>query len=351
MNFTLQLKGSLVIINMIFGILLLALVIFWFFSARPAQIAKGEELGQYKYFLLSALPNEVDNIKADYIGKQDPEEHRPSEHHAESQSVLQKNTEEENVNYLLQQTNQILNEKGAAGQEVAAEVSKQTPSPLIKPRYKVAIIVTNLGLNKRSTELALTLPKEFALGFLPYTKSLTPLLNKANDNGHEVYLYLPLQTSKSFDDPGKYTLLSDIAPEENAVRLNVILNSQGKYKGVYSNYKEVFTDNLQATEGVIDHLEDKSLLLVLGKTAKKPLSENLKARQNISPVNIIIDEEPSREHVALQLAKLERIAQTKGYALGYSQGFTMTMDMLKEWMPNLEQQGISLVPISELLKD
>ena len=100
----------------------------------------------------------------------------------------------------------------------------------------------------------MTLPRDCALGFLPYTKSLKPLLHRAQGNGHEIYLYLPLQTSKSHDNPGRYALMGNLAQEENSTRLNVVLNSHARYDGVYSSYKEVFTDNARVSDVVFDHL-------------------------------------------------------------------------------------------------
>jgi uncharacterized protein len=245
----------------------------------------------------------------------------------------------------LEKTNQLLTNQAPVKLERARQKRQYTGQP------KISVIVTNLGLNRRSTELALTLPKECGLGFLPYTKSLKPLLHRAQGNGHEIYLYLPLQTSKSYDNPGRYALMSNLAQEENSLRLNVILNSHARYDGVYSSYKEVFTDNEKASDMVLDHLDDKNLIFILGKGLRHPAPKHIKSHNNILPTNIIIDEEPDSESISNQLAELIKVAEEDGIALGYAQGFTLTIEMIRKWAPTLKQKGIKLVPVSDLLKE
>ena len=48
--------------------------------------------------------------------------------------------------------------------------------------------------------------------------------------------------------------MGNLAQEENSTRLNVVLNSHARYDGVYSSYKEVFTDNARVSDVVFDHL-------------------------------------------------------------------------------------------------
>ena len=262
-----KVKRYLIGANIALGFILFSLIVYWLASIRPGQIEKAEKLGQYRAFAMDDLPFNTGEIEPDYIGF-----HRDVADTTEEIDIVERelatidadstssNHQEEDFSNktgkLIEKTNKILAQQNKA---LIEEPKKQQRQYKGKP--KVSIIVTNLGLNRRSTELSMTLPKQCALGFLPYTKSLKPLLHKAQSKGHEIYLYLPLQTSKSFDNPGRYALMGNLAPEENAVRLNVILNSHARYDGLYSSYKEVFTENVQASEMVFDHLDDKNLIL------------------------------------------------------------------------------------------
>lgn len=355
-------KQYLIGINIFLGAVLFILIFFWLLSVRPEQIRTATAIGHYAYFYMDNLPKAINgNIEADYIGDKaeavvstdHTHENVENKEHIEPampEIVANDMAEPEELldraDAILQKTNSILNDKQETVVPLPSSQSKKS-----KENPKISIIVTNLGLNRRSTELALTLPKQFGLGFLPYTKSLTSLLNKAQNNGHEIYLYLPLQTSKSFDNPGRYALMTNLPPEENAVRLSVVLNSHVKYSGIYSNFKEVFTSDKQSSKGVLDQLSDKNLIFILGRTSDKALPEHIKSHKNIIPTNIIVDIDPDKEAIEKELEKLIKIAKEEGVALGYAQGLILTIEMLRNWAPSLEKRGIKLVPVSELLKE
>ena len=352
-----RIKRYLIGLNIVLGVVLFSLIIYWVASVRPSQIDQAIQLGQYRFYTMDNLPLGDNQIKPDYIGLQRAVADTTEEISQVEQELAAIDSNPADVDFsdtselladtnkLLEKTNQLLTAKSATKSAKQKKKRQYTGAP------KISIIVTNLGLNRRSTELALTLPKQCALGFLPYTKSLKPLLHRAQGNGHEIYLYLPLQTSKSHDNPGRYALMNNLAQEENSLRLNVILNSHARYDGVYSSYKEVFTDNVRASEMVFDHLDDKNLIFVLGKGVGYPVPDHIKSHDNILPTNIIIDEEPDKESISAQLNELIRVAEEEGIALGYAQGFTLTIQMIRKWAPALRSQGIKLVPVSELLKE
>lgn len=337
--------------NIALGAILLSLVIYWLVSARPSQLAKATQLGQYRTYSMANLPFVTNEIEADYVGLQ-KQVADTSEEAQEVDSELASIDVPAKSDSLIEETEQIL----ARSDELLTSKNTNNELQIKKKRVysgkpKISIVVTNLGLNRRSTELALTLPAQCALGFLPYTQSLKPLLHKAQGKGHEVYLYLPLQTSKALDNPGKYALMNNLTPEENEVRLNVILNSQSRYDGVYSSYKEVFTDDMRASPVIFDQLDNKNLIFILGKGLARGVPGHISSHDNVIPTNIIIDEEPDKDSIRNQLEELIRVAKTDGIALGYAQGFTLTIEMIRDWIPMLNKKGIQLVPVSELLKE
>lgn len=347
-----KVKMYLVAANIALATILVFLFLYWLASARPHQLAKSTELGQYKSFSMSNLPNSnKTELEADYVGNLKEAVADTSEEAADIDKELANIESDNKVDNILKRTEKILEDdtqdtdSSDSGDKNTKEYKKYSGKP------KIGILVTNLGLNRRATELALALPVQCGLGFLPYTNNLKPLLHKAQAKGHEIYLYLPLQTNKSNDNPGKHALMTNLANEENALRLNMILNSHARYDGVYSSYKETFTDNIHASELVFDQLDDKNLIFVLGKKLPKKIPVHISSHNNIIPTNVIIDEEPDQEYIKKQLNKLIDAAKNDGIALGYAQGFTLTIEMVREWLKILDKKGIELVPISELLKE
>ncbi len=357
-----KLKLYLICANIVLGVILLSMLIYWFAFAKPEQLHKAESLKHYYSFSMENLPSEISNeIKPNYMAPVKAEnsiiENKAEEQHVEHDSTtnhdvdakhISEINQAEKLDKLLDQSEQILMKSDhllSENHKIQNQEQKFTGKP------KIAILVTNLGLSRRLTELAMTLPTECGLGFLPYTQSLKPLLNKAQIKGHEIYLYLPLQTENISDNPGKYALMNNLAPEENGARLNAILNSHRSYNGVYSSYKEVFTENIQVSEMVFDQINDKGLLFILGKPISPNLQSSMARYNNIMSASIILDINPDREAITKQLNELAKLAKKNGSALGYAQGFSLTIEIVREWLKNLDNNELELVPISYLLKE
>lgn len=358
-------KKGLIGVNAGLGTIFLALLAAWLLVLRPSQVDMATHLDQYAFFEMNNLPEIANKIEADYFGSAYAARSLNQDNSLagtiyeddaeENETILDDSiiAYEASPNDILDKAEAIL----AKSNKLTApkpKPSDNSETPIVRKysgKAKISIIVTNLGLNKKSTEMALSLPKQCALGFLPYTKKLKPLLHKAQKVGHEIYLYLPLQTSRSYENPGKYALLGNLPAEENMVRLNVILNSHARYDGVYSNFKEIYTSNPHQSELLFDHLDDKNLIFVMGKPSGSKTKPHIASRENIVHTSLIIDKEPDADAIRANFEKLIKIAREQGHALGYTQGYTLTIEMIREWLPKLRDRGIKLVPISSSLKD
>lgn len=337
--------------NIALGAMLLALVMYWFIFGRASQIAKATQLGQYGTYSIADLLSSNDKIEADYVDLQ-KQIADTSEEAMEVNTALESIQDGLEPDGLIEQKDLLLAKSGelltSNNKGKGLSIKKKT---IYSGKPKISIVVTDLGLNIRATELALTLAPQCALGFLPYTQNLKPLLNKAQDRGQEIYLYLPLQIIKPLDNPGKYALMNNLAPGENEVRLNAILNSQASYEGVYSSYEEMFTDDAYVSEMIFDEVDNKNLIFILGKGLSRGERDHISSHNNVIPTNIIIDEEPNKDSIRNQLEELIKVAESDGIALGYARGFTLTIEIIRDWIPTLNKKGVQLVPVSELLKE
>jgi len=311
-------KRYLIITNIVLSFFFFCLLVFGLFIARSSQIVKSTELGQHVSFDINNLLQDGNRIVPDYIG-------------------------------IKKDLNDLDKNKVATNEKIYQDSLKD--NKIISSKPKLAIIVTNLGLNRFSTEFALSLPKQFALGFLPYTTSLKPLLYKAQEHGHEIYIYLPCETDRASDNPGKYALMNNLSKDENILRLNMILNAHPKYNGVYTSYKEKFTQNQEMAEVIVDRITDRNLIFILGREKNLLYPQYLIEKKDVLINNIVIDSQLDKEMIKYNLKRLIVIAKKNKVAIGYAQGYPLTISILNDWLlEELEKQGVELVPLSNLLK-
>ena len=304
-----KLKNILIVSSIILAALFLILFLYGLISIRPQNISKASQLGQYYEFNSTSLPSEGNAVMQQVVGS----------HHVAS------------------------DEKVKDSQAIGSVEEAMKPTTNIKPR--IAILVTNLGLNPLSTELALSLPKEVSLGFLPYTTSLKPFLTKAHENGHEIFMYLPFETNRYPDDsPGQMPLLLSLGDEENIRRMNSLLNSFDGYVGVYGAPNEVFTSNHNKVGVILGDISSKKLKLF---TSNDFVSKGEAVNLVISST-IIIDNEPNIPAIKKQLDSLVELAKSGKRAVGYAGSYPVTIYTLKAWLPTLESMGIEIVPVTSM---
>lgn len=302
-----KLKSILVISSVISAILLLILIIYGVFAVRPKNINRASELGQYYEFNSNDLPSGNGSIQKTYKSND-----------AESRNLPKLDLQEEHSN------------------NIAVEAPKQLP--------KISIIVTNLGLNHLSTELALKLPTQVALGFMPYTNIFNALIHKAREDGHEIFIYMPFETQGYPNtSPGQMPLLLSLSDSENIHRMNQLLAPFDGISGIYGRPDEVFTSDYAKIGAIMTEILAKGQKILMSSGSEYQPNE---AKKHIIKADIIIDQELTILHIKQQLDKLVTIAKERGHAVGYASSYPLSIYTLQAWLPTLVDLGIELVPIS-----
>ena len=234
--------------------------------------------------------------------------------------------------------------------DTPANNTNQAPN-LENKKLKIALVVTNLGINKTITEEALKLPNTITLGFSAYTTAFKDLYTKAVKDGFEVYLYLPFQP-KDFpiSDPGPYPILVESSLDQNISNIRNIISSFPGIKGVYGNYRESLTENKEAFEPILSFLKQNNLLLFLGRNIANDKTNFLAESGNVLSANAIIDIVPEEDAIRNSLSKLVESAYDKGYAIGYINTYPVTITALNNWLKNIDKNHIEIVPVSQLLQ-
>ncbi len=218
---------------------------------------------------------------------------------------------------------------------------------------KVAILVGGLGLSTKGTNDAIRrLPPEVSLAFAPYPKNLQRWVERARQNGHEVMLQLPMEP---FDypnnDPGPYTLRTDVSARENAKRLDWLLSRFTGYFGVTNYMGAKFTSVPDALRPTLKQISARGLIYVddgsSARSQTKRVSEDVGLATTTA--DVIIDAEPTPSAISAALQKLERIAKERGIAVGVASGLPITIDQIVEWNEELRDRDIVMVPVSAVL--
>ncbi|MBI1243523.1 MAG: divergent polysaccharide deacetylase family protein [Alphaproteobacteria bacterium] len=220
-------------------------------------------------------------------------------------------------------------------------------------RPRIALVIADLGKSQAATNAAIqNLSGAITLAFTPYADGLAQWVALARAAGHEVLLSLPMEPADFPNtDPGPQTLLTTLSPRQNNERLTWTLERAQGYVGIVNAQGSRYTTSTDAMRPVIDRLFQRGLLFVDARTASNSVA--IKVADDVGVprayADRLIDMEASRPAIDRALADLERLARQNGAAMGIAQTYPVTFERLINWLPQLEQRGIALAPVSAIV--
>lgn len=221
-------------------------------------------------------------------------------------------------------------------------------------RPRIAVIIIGLGRSGAATEAAIQrLPGPITLGFAPYANGLPQWIALARAAGHEVLLDVPMEpVNFPDDDPGPHALMTSLTEKENQVRLHWLLGRVTGYVGVVNRMGSRFTTSENHVRPVLKELEQRGLLFVDSRSSLRSIAARMASEVGLPNTvnNRFIDAEASRDAIDSRLGEIERIARSTGHAVGIGSAFPVTMDRLVHWAQTLDAKGLTLAPVSALVK-
>ena len=216
---------------------------------------------------------------------------------------------------------------------------------------KIAIVIDDLGLNRKATSEIITMPKAITMAFLPYADDLQPLVDSAKAAGHEVIVHMPMQPDNANADPGRNALLVSDKAIDIYKKMRVNLSEFTGYTGINNHMGSHFTADSKGMAVVFRVLRDKKLFFLDSKTTNTSVAPALAEKYGVPILerDVFLDHEDTPEFIKAALQKTEDIARQKGVAIAIGHPHPNTIKALKAWIPTLKDKQFELVSLSSLL--
>jgi len=220
------------------------------------------------------------------------------------------------------------------------------------PLPRVAVIIDDLGYALDAGERAINLPGPVACAILPGTPRAIRLAEKAHASGKEVLLHLPLQAEKDFEPAGSGSLYLDMSHAEFVRTFLEDIEAVPHVTGVNSHRGSLLTRHPGHMSWLMEEIRSHGdLFFVDSYTTAASIALQL-ARESGVPAarrDVFLDPDQSPETVVREFARLKKLAQQNGFALGIGHPYPGTLAFLEEELPKLRNQGFELISIREFI--
>jgi len=214
-----------------------------------------------------------------------------------------------------------------------------------------SIIIDDLGNNLEHGNMVIGLPGSITLAFLPHTVFASRLADKANKSGKEVMLHLPLQSIRHYSHtPG--TLKLHMTHGEFVSQLRSDIESIPHIKGINNHMGSLLTQHPGHMDWLMAAIARQgSLYFIDSRTTTKSVASQFAQKHNVPYLDrdIFLDPDFRPETIRREFNRFINKAGQTGYAIAIAHPHPYTIQFIKEHIEELEEQGIKLVPVSQLI--
>lgn len=217
---------------------------------------------------------------------------------------------------------------------------------------RIAIIIDDLGYQLEAGHRAVALPGPVACAILPGTPGSVKLAQAAWQSGKEVLLHLPLQSMHRHgaEEPGSITL--DTTRQGLADTFASALATVPFAVGVNGHRGSLLTRHPGHMSWLMEEiLMAGGLYFVDSYTTHHSVALQMAAEQGVPAIkrDVFLDPDPAPETVAREFERLKALARERGLAVAIGHPYPATLAFLERAIPGLVEEGIELVPLSELV--
>lgn len=227
-----------------------------------------------------------------------------------------------------------------------------SPTPIqIDRKKRIAIVIDDVGydLSLLQRFLQLDVPLTFSiLPNLPYSTASAKLARKA---GKTVILHMPMQPEREVTMDDSFITV-DLSPSEVASKIEKALRSVPGAVGVSNHMGSLATQKEEIMNAVMSTLAKHNLFFLDSLTTSNSVGVEtaLKAGVQALKRDVFIDNKGDPQYILGQMEQLASLALKKGEAIGIGHLKETTLEGITLALPHLEEKGIEVVPLTELLR-
>ena len=217
---------------------------------------------------------------------------------------------------------------------------------------KIAIIIDDLGNQRRPGLQAVQLPGPVALAFLPATPFARELAVEAHARGKEVLLHLPMQPARIGTRPGPGGLSLDHTRGQLVEILSQGLDALPHVTGVNNHMGSLLTRHPGHMTWIMEELAARpDLFFIDSYTTHLSVALQVAREQNVPAMkrDVFLDRVVTDAAMARELIRLKNLARERGFAIGIGHPHRETLAFLARELAVLEKTGFELVPLRTLL--
>ena len=218
---------------------------------------------------------------------------------------------------------------------------------------KLVIVIDDLGQDEKIARDLINTGSKFTISILPWLPHSSKIAKLANEKNLPVILHLPMEP-KEYPalNPGKGALLTSMNREEIALTLFKDIESIPHITGINNHMGSKFTEDNEKMKIVFNILKKKNFFFLDSLTTSSSVAKKISEEFGVPYIarDYFLDNDRNLQKIIDNIGTAAAAARKKGVAVAIAHPYPETIAALKLTLPHLKEKGISIVPITELIK-
>ncbi len=215
---------------------------------------------------------------------------------------------------------------------------------------RLAIVLDDWGYSQQLVPQVLQLPGPVTLAILPHRPYSAAIAKAVRGSSCEAILHMPMESNNAHSAREPHVLTPPMSAAQVRQSFDQALATVPRAVGVSNHQGSRATEDPVLMRLVLEDLHRRHLLFLDSVSTPKSVCRDV-ARQVKVPFArraVFLDNEETPAAIRRQLLRAASIAQRTGQAVAIGHDKRVTLQVLQELMPQLAQQGIEFVRISEV---
>ncbi len=238
--------------------------------------------------------------------------------------------------------------------KLSLRVKKRPPAPPPTGKVRIALVIDDMGWNKEISKEIEKINRPLTLSFLPKAPYSKDIFDAMKKNEHfELILHLPLEPGPPAQCFDKGLIKTGMSKEEIVRQFSDNIHDFYPHvKGMNNHMGSLFTADEEKMRILLAEAQSKNMFFVDSMTTKKSRGYEIAKEMGIKTAqrDVFLDNESSPAYIEKQVRELVETAKKQGTAVGIGHARKNTISVLKNIIPEIEKEGVEIVPVSALLE-
>jgi len=228
---------------------------------------------------------------------------------------------------------------------------KKIPKPTKAIKAKIAVVIDDLGYNPNNLGIMEDIKYPMTFSVLPGLNYSETLAKELHSRGFEIILHLPMEPHEKFNMENN-TILTSMDETRIKEIIDTDLAGVPYAKGVSNHMGSKATEDTRTMSIIFNELKNKHLYFLDSFVTAKSVGQELAGKINVkfAKRGVFLDNNLDAKYIRQQIYQLKIKARQKGEVIAIGHDRKITLEILKEVMPELAKEGYKFVFVSDLVR-